>query len=105
MTKAETLLGKLSGEQDRWESQVGELQAERTSLAMQMVVAAGFNTYLAKRPEDVRSLVLEDWCSNVCRLDGGGGGRGESSTFNYRRMMSTESEQLRWKAEGLPSGE
>ena len=100
LTKAETLLGKLSGEQDRWESQVGELQAERSSLAMQMMVAAGFNTYLAKRPEDVRSSVLDDWCKNVCRLETGG--RGES-TFNYRRMMSTESEQLKWKAEGLPS--
>tara|TARA_B110000091_G_scaffold199866_1_gene230119 strand:- start:810 stop:8225 length:7416 start_codon:yes stop_codon:yes gene_type:complete len=99
LTKAETLLGKLSGEQERWDDQVGELQAEKQSLAMQMLVAAGFNTYLTHRPEDVRKVVLDEWCIQICKLVGG---RGENS-FHYRRMMSTESEQLKWKAEGLPS--
>lgn len=99
LTKAELLLGKLSGEQERWNEQVTTLNNEKEQLAMQMLVAAGFNTYLAKRPEDIRQEVLNDWCLNICHLIGG---RGESN-FNYRRMMSTESEQLKWKAEGLPS--
>ena len=103
LVKAETLLGKLSGEQDRWDSQVNELESEKDSLPMQMLVAAGFNTYLAKRPEDVRQAVLKEWCEGACTLSTGGRGGGEPMLFNYRRMMSTESKQLQWKAEGLPS--
>ena len=113
LQKAETLLGKLSGEQDRWESQVEDLNQTKDLLAMQLLIAAGFSTYLAKSPEDVRQACLREW-TKICRLDegggagGAGGGGGESSRgrtegFNYRRMMSTESEQLKWKAEGLPS--
>ena len=101
LQKAETLLG-LSGEQERWESQVKDLNRTKDKLAMQMIVAAGFNTYLTKSPEDIRQACIQEWIK-ICRLDGGNDGLRRGDEFNYRRVMSTESEQLKWKAEGLPS--
>ena len=103
LTKAETLLGKLSGEQERWERQVEDLNETKSKLSMQMLVAAGFNTYLAKSPEDTRQGFIQEW-TKICGLnDERNQDRSRNAGFNYRRIMSTESEQLKWKAEGLPS--
>ena len=55
-------------------------------------MAAGFITYLSSAPEDVRKATMSKWCE-AAGLQG----------FDFRRFMSTESEQLGWKAEGLPS--
>lgn len=59
---------------------------------MRTQVAAGFITYLGNAPEDVRRATLQGWCE-ATGLQG----------FDFRRFMSTESEQLVWKSEGLPS--
>ena len=59
---------------------------------MRTQVAAGFITYLGNAPEDVRRATLQVWCE-ATGLQG----------FDFRRFMSTESEQLVWKSEGLPS--
>ena len=59
---------------------------------MRAQLAAGFITYLSSAPEDVRKATMRKWCE-AADLQG----------FDFRRFMSTESEQLGWKAEGLPS--
>ena len=73
-------------------TQVHELTAELEQLPRRAQVAAGFITYLSNAPEDVRKAIMAKWCE-AAGLQG----------FDFRRFMSTESEQLGWKAEGLPS--
>ena len=94
LDKANNLLGKLSGEKQRWDDQVSELQRIADTLPLRILIAAGFNTYLAKKPEDVREAMLAKW-TDLCQVD--------PKSFDYRRLMSTESEQLVWKAAGLPA--
>ncbi|RDD40688.1 Cytoplasmic dynein 2 heavy chain 1 [Trichoplax sp. H2] len=89
---AETLVTKLDGEYKRWSTQVTNLTSEMNQLPRWSLITAGFMTYLGSAPENVRENKIHDWCRacNVDRLD-------------LRRFLSTESEQLSWKAEGLPS--
>ncbi|OWF37256.1 Cytoplasmic dynein 2 heavy chain 1 [Mizuhopecten yessoensis] len=89
---AETLVTKLEGEYQRWSSQVGELTAEIKELPKRTLVAAAFITYLAQAPEDVRRNCINTWLESM-----------GVSRFDFRRFLSTESEQLIWKSEGLPS--
>lgn len=89
---AENLVGKLEGEYKRWSAQVGELAKELEQLPRRAVLAAGFITYLSQAPEDQRRSMLSDWVASI-GLD----------SFNLRKFLSSESEQLAWKAEGLPS--
>lgn len=89
---AENLVGKLEGEHRRWSDQVGELADELKQLPWKSLLAAAFITYLSKSPEDERRNKVAEWLGHT-GLD----------SFNLRQFLSTESEQLKWKAEGLPS--
>ncbi|XP_052794024.1 cytoplasmic dynein 2 heavy chain 1-like isoform X3 [Mya arenaria] len=89
---AETLVSKLDGEYQRWSIQVGELDQELKELPKRVVIAAGFVGYLSQAPEDVRHSCLTNWREFL--------GIGN---FEMRRFLCTESEQLIWKSEGLPS--
>ena len=89
---AENLVGKLEGEYKRWSGQVGELAKELEQLPKRAVLAAGFITYLSQAPEDHRREMLDKWTNSV-----------GLEAFELRRFLSSESEQLAWKAEGLPS--
>lgn len=55
-------------------------------------LAAAFITYLSAAPEDQRRNYLKQWQETV-----------GVDKFDLRRFLSTESEQLIWKSEGLPS--
>ena len=88
---AERLLGKLGGEKTRWEEQVTTLETELTSLTRDCLLAAGFIAHLPSLPEDQRQGALAQWTSFL-----------GVERFDLRRFMSTESEMLTWKAEGLP---
>jgi dynein heavy chain 2 len=68
------------------------LTSELEQLPRRAQLAAGFVTYLSSAPEDVRRDSMTKWCDNIGLDD-----------FDFRRFMSTESEQLGWKSEGLPS--
>jgi dynein heavy chain 2 len=92
LDKAEKLIGQLSGEQARWKTQAAQLRADLSKLPMKMLLAAGFTTYLAKAPEDVRAKMITKW-QDITRVQG----------FVFKRAMSTESELLQWKIMGLPS--
>lgn len=56
------------------------------------MLGAAFITYLAQAPEDIRRNSLKSWMEAL-GVEG----------FDMRRFLSTESEQLIWKSEGLPS--
>lgn len=92
LTAAQSLLGKLSGEQERWQEQVGVLTTSLETLSSQALIAAGFTTYLAGYAEDIRRRKLGEWLKKF-----------EMTKFDYMNFMSSESEFLKWKAEGLPS--
>jgi len=121
LTKAETLLGKLGGEQSRWERKVVELRDAETSLPGTCLLAAAFCTYLLKCPEDVRARAVSIWrqiinvempshnsSSKSIESKSGFDGDKESKEgnttmqFSFTRVMSSESELLRWKSAGLP---
>ncbi|XP_022103094.1 cytoplasmic dynein 2 heavy chain 1-like isoform X1 [Acanthaster planci] len=89
---AENLIGKLDGEYQRWSTQVTELQTDLETLPKKAQIAAGFITYLSSAPEDERRAKLNSW-AELAGLE----------KFDMRRFLSTESEQLIWKGEGLPS--
>ncbi|ESO93665.1 hypothetical protein LOTGIDRAFT_209197 [Lottia gigantea] len=91
---AETLVSKLDVEYDRWNAQVGELSNELNALPKLALLAAGFITYLSSAPEDVRRSTIKGWMDAI-----------GVESFEIRRFLSTESEQLIWKSEGLPSDE
>ena len=73
-------------------SQVLELTAELEHLPERALLAAGFITYLGAAPEDLRRRKVELWKQTL-----------EVDEFDLKRFLSTESELLCWKAEGLPS--
>ncbi|XP_033632471.1 cytoplasmic dynein 2 heavy chain 1-like isoform X2 [Asterias rubens] len=92
ISSAENLIGKLEGEYQRWSAQVSELKADLETLPKKAQIAAGFITYLSSAPEDERRAKLSAWAEMA-----------QMETFDMRRFLSTESEQLIWKGEGLPS--
>jgi len=92
LEKAQNLLGKLDGERTRWEVTAGELRDAVTTLPTKILIAAAYTTYLGKSSEDVRAKAVDVWR-----------GYAKTRSFNYREMLSTESELLEFKARGLPS--
>lgn len=91
---AENLVGKLEGEHERWSDQINNLTNELEELPQRTILAAGFISYLSQAPEDERRSMLSDWLQFV-----------GLSSFDLRQFLSSESEQLVWKGEGLPSDE
>jgi len=55
------------------------------------LLASGFVNYLSSENEEVRETTISKWKSGV-----------KSANFSFSRFLSSESEMLRWKAEGLP---
>src|SRR5690349_5323786 len=90
LENAQSLLGKLGGEKSRWDAQVSSISRELQSLPNNALIAAGFATYLASTPEDVRKQVCTDWIKQF----------NISSDWSFRKFMSTESELLVLKSEG-----
>ena len=93
LDKAEALIGQLAGEQERWKIQSGTIKNDINILPTKMLLAAGFSTYLAKAPEDVRSSMINLWQDIT----------GVEEFFQFKRVMSTESELLTWKSMSLPA--
>ncbi len=89
---AENLVGKLEGEHKRWSDQISQLDEELEQLPHRALLAAGFISYLSQAPEDERRLMLSNWLAFV-----------GLTSFDLRQFLSSESEQLVWKSEGLPS--
>uniref|UniRef100_A0A7S0W0F2 Cytoplasmic dynein 2 heavy chain 1 n=2 Tax=Hemiselmis TaxID=77924 RepID=A0A7S0W0F2_9CRYP len=89
---AQNLLGKLDEERERWGSQMTELDTQLKKLPINIIMASAFTTYLGEAPEDRRAQLVGAWCGHLQVQD----------SFKFMLMMSTESERLTWKAQGLP---
>ena len=85
---AESLIGKLVGERVRWAQQVHDLSVEIEALPSQTLLASAFVAYLAKCSEDTRKERLRTW-QELVKID----------KFDFRKFMTTETNQLRWKSE------
>ncbi|KAI8824969.1 dynein heavy chain and region D6 of dynein motor-domain-containing protein [Fimicolochytrium jonesii] len=89
---AQGLLKKLSGEGKRWAIQVQEINESLRTLAMNTLLASACVTYLGGATEDERSRTISEWQKIV-----------DIPNFSFKEAMTTESEQLIWKSEGLPA--
>ncbi|KAJ3098912.1 Cytoplasmic dynein 2 heavy chain 1 [Phlyctochytrium planicorne] len=86
------LLEKLSGEGKRWQAQVKSIYENIASLTKNALLSAAFITYLTPASEDLRQKYVNEWKALAGIQD-----------YDFKRSMSTESEQLQWKSQGLPS--
>uniref|UniRef100_A0A3Q1I1J7 Cytoplasmic dynein 2 heavy chain 1 n=1 Tax=Anabas testudineus TaxID=64144 RepID=A0A3Q1I1J7_ANATE len=90
---AQQLISQLDGEHTRWNAQVmSEIKDELDTLPMRAMLAAAFITYLSAAPEDHRRHCLETWMA-----------QSGLQKFDLRSFLCSESEQLIWKSQGLPS--
>ena len=88
-----------------------ELEGDLGLLPQKALLASAFFTYLSGEPEDVRTAVTSIWTEIVYGASRGqtgskSQGQGDddqSQEFNFKRFLSSESEQLVWKSKGLPS--
>ncbi|XP_075274100.1 cytoplasmic dynein 2 heavy chain 1 isoform X3 [Opisthocomus hoazin] len=92
LNAAEVLISQLDREHKRWSTQVSEITDELATLPKRAQLAAAFITYLSAAPEDQRKTSLDEWTKSA-----------GLEKFDLRRFLCTESEELVWKSEGLPS--
>lgn len=78
-----------------WSNQVQDLDEQLKILPKLSILSAAFITYLASQSEDKRVEYLTKW-KQALSVD---------EKFDVRKFLSTESEQLGWKSQGLPSDE
>ncbi|KAL4105900.1 hypothetical protein PRIC1_003955 [Phytophthora ramorum] len=102
LNKAQGLLSKLGGEKHRWSEQVKELESRLTDLPVRMLLASAFTTFLGKCSEDARKRIVKEWERNILE-NANSTGPASSLHFDYRKLLSSESELLTWKSMGLPS--
>jgi len=91
LNSAQNLLSKLAGEKQRWEIQLKTMNEDLRMLPRHSYLSAGFTTYLSFHSEDKREAVVKVW-KNAAR----------SPDYQFLKFMASESDMLRWKAEGLP---
>uniref|UniRef100_A0A8C8DIA2 Dynein cytoplasmic 2 heavy chain 1 n=1 Tax=Oryzias sinensis TaxID=183150 RepID=A0A8C8DIA2_9TELE len=72
--------------------QMFEIKTELDTLPFRTLLASGFITYLSAASEDRRRHCLETWMS-----------QSGLQKFDLRSFLCSESEQLIWKSQGLPS--
>ena len=101
LTAAQSLLDKLSGEQERWEATVAELSGGLDALTNHAMLAAGFISYLGGCDEDVRAEMVQTWKDKLTAV--GGDEWTKAPAFELQSFMASESTFLTWKAEGLSS--
>jgi hypothetical protein len=93
LSAAESLLEKLGGEKASWESQVHENSRALQRLPACAALAAAFVTYAPAESEESRARLMAGWRA----LDG----IDLPQDFDVLRFLSSESELLQWKSQGL----
>jgi dynein heavy chain 2 len=94
LESAQKLLLQLSGEKDRWETQVEEIKNNLLLLPIKSLLSGGYITYLGFENEKVREDKLTEWKQMV-----------KQEEYSFVRFMCQESQLLKWKTEGLPGDE
>lgn len=86
------MLSQLSGENERWKKQIISLEQELALVPVKSLLSSAYITYLGQANESMREKVLHEWLSMI-----------RITEFNFRTFLSTESQLLTWKKEGLPA--
>jgi dynein heavy chain 2 len=94
LNSAQNLLLQLSGEKDRWEIQVKEIQNNVLMLPYKSLLSASYINYTGKDDERHREKKLIEWKQMI-----------KDENFDFIKFMCTESQLLQWKTEGLPADE
>uniref|UniRef100_A0A7S1KLM8 Cytoplasmic dynein 2 heavy chain 1 n=1 Tax=Percolomonas cosmopolitus TaxID=63605 RepID=A0A7S1KLM8_9EUKA len=92
LSSAQQLLSKLADEKKRWEKQDKEVGGQLKQLPALSLLASAFITYLPGFPEDFRAEKLSVWMKLL-----------RTESFDFSSFMSSESQLLIYKGEGLPS--
>ncbi|MEQ2260911.1 Cytoplasmic dynein 2 heavy chain 1, partial [Xenotaenia resolanae] len=92
ITAAQQLISQLDREHTRWNAQMSEIQSELDTLPLRALLAAAFITYLSAASEDRRRHCMDTWMA-----------QSGLQKFDLRSFLCSESEQLIWKSQGLPS--
>uniref|UniRef100_A0A8C4HES0 Cytoplasmic dynein 2 heavy chain 1 n=1 Tax=Dicentrarchus labrax TaxID=13489 RepID=A0A8C4HES0_DICLA len=93
LRKTESRKNKLEDQLNSVGAKVNELKEKYLdTLPMRAMLAAAFITYLSAAPEDRRRHCLETWMA-----------QSGLQKFDLRSFLCSESEQLVWKSQGLPS--
>jgi dynein heavy chain 2, cytosolic len=93
LAAAASLLRKLTGEKSSWTAQAREHEHALATLPACAAVAAAFITYASCESEAIRLDLLSSW-SEIDGLELPLG-------FSLQGFLSSESELLQWKEEGL----
>ena len=74
LTKAQRLISQLGGEQERWQNQAMSLSEALSTLPLEMLLAAGFATYLVRYDMDVKCAHCEYAFKGIwlCKRDDAG---------------------------------
>ena len=97
LTKAKSLLGKLTGEKNRWAQQISELKILNEMIPYNTLLSSAFVTFLGYYNESVREETWDKW---VKCIDFNGR---ENHTVKIVNYLLNESEMLRLKFDGLPT--
>ena len=68
------------------------MEEELSLVPMKSLLSSAYITYLGGANENIRESTLNEWLSAV-----------RIGQFNFRTFLSTESQLLTWKKEGLPA--
>ncbi|EGR28544.1 hypothetical protein IMG5_173090 [Ichthyophthirius multifiliis] len=88
---AQSLIDKLKDEKIRWEEQSEQIEKEVKSFPIQSLLCAGFTIYLSEKDENQREQALHEWKQMT-----------RAQNFNFLKFLTTESQILKWKSQGLP---
>lgn len=97
LVRAETLLGSLGGERDRWVSSAGELQLIYDCLPGDILISCGIIAYLSSVTTSYRSDCVTDWYETCGNLN-----IPQSPAFSFIAVLGSEIKIQNWNISGLP---
>lgn len=92
LARAKGLLEKLSDEKERWSKQAKEISAEISQVPYNCLLSSGFCMYLSEEEENKRETNVAYW-KKISK----------NENFNFCNFNFSESQFLKWKANGHPS--
>jgi dynein heavy chain, axonemal len=98
LERAETLLGSLGGERDRWTSAAGELQLVHDCLPGDILISCGLTSYLSPLTSAYRNKCVSEWHKLCVDLN-----IPQSKAFNFITILGSEIKIQNWNIAGLPN--
>ena len=97
LTKAVSLLGKLTGEKNRWAAQIEELKINNEMIPFNTILSSAFITFLGYYNESVREKLYKMWLKTLDFKSH------KNNTVSLINFLLNESDILKLKFNGLPT--